>query len=295
MENLPAISNKNQEIFQVDTSIVDRLTAKNRKQGLSEGTKQTYKDIVRQFNQFLDDNGLLVDEYSLQLFFDAIKDKYAPSTLNLKKYALLKVIQAQVGSDSILKSLMVEKVFEQVETYQTDKAVTKENCLSEGQIKQLIETSTQKTGLLVEFLFTTACRVSEMIGIKLSDCKLNGNHVKIRIVGKGNKERFVYVTEDLYNRIIEGYKGQMYLFASKTGKQLNRVNVTKQIKNVGRKIGLDIGSHTFRHTRATDLLVNKEYSLKAVSTYLGHSSTAITADMYIHDSISPDDLFSKDL
>ena len=140
-----------ESISQIDASIIDRLTAKNRKQGLSEGTKRTYKDIVGQFNRFIDDNGLLVDEYSLQLFFDTIKDEYAPSTLNLKKYALLKVIQAQVGSDSILKSVMVEKVFEQVETYTTDKAVTKENCLSEGQIKQLIGISTQKTGLIPKF------------------------------------------------------------------------------------------------------------------------------------------------
>lgn len=163
----------------------------------------------------------------------------------------------------------------------TDKSIGKDKCLTEAQIKELIKVSTEKTGLLIEFLYLTACRVSELINIRLSHCKIN-KHVKIRILGKGKKERFVYITNDLYKRINEVYNGKNYLFESKSGKKLNRVNVTKQIKKVGRRLGLDISSHTFRHSKAIDLLINKGYSIQVASKFLGHSTPTTTSDMYIH-------------
>ena len=56
----------------------------------------------------------------------------------------------------------------------------------------------------------------------------------------------------------------------------------------------DLHPHMLRHSRATDMLLNKEISLKAVSRYLGHSSTAITSDLYVHDQVSPHALFAQD-
>ena len=50
-----------------------------------------------------------------------------------------------------------------------------------------------------------------------------------------------------------------------------------------------------RHAKASDLLLKKGFSLKSVSRHIGHSSTAITAEMYIHDSIDFHEMFSKDL
>lgn len=290
MPNLATVEQNNQ----LEESIIDKLTAKGSKRPLSDNTKQVYSTVAKQFNQFLLSNDLLLNEDSLRLFFDQIKDKYTASTLNLKKNALSKVIKAQVGSDSIIKQLAIDKVFEQVDTYKVDKAIAKEDCLSESQVIQLIKCSTEKTGLLIHFLYVTACRVSEAISIKLKNCNQGNGKVKIRIIGKGNKERFIYIPKELFIRIKSVYNGNPYLFESRTGKKLHRINVTKQIKNVGKKLELNISAHVLRHSRATDMLVQKGFSLKAVSRYLGHSSTAITSDMYIHDQIDTNKLFSMD-
>ena len=114
-------------------------------------------------------------------------------------------------------------------------------------------------------------------------------------MGKGNKERFISAPEALIREVRRVYPGETFLFESESGNPLHRVNVTNQIKKVGRKIGLEISAHSLRHSRATDMLLNKGISLKAVSKHLGHSSVAVTANMYIHDSVNYHELFSKDL
>lgn len=289
MENLA----KMDSIDQIDPTIVDSLTSKKGKRSLSGNTKKSYKATVNQYNDFLSLNDFDVNQDSLQFFFDSIQEEYAGTTLNQKKYALQKSLKAFFGADSIARNIAIDKAFEQIDTYKIDQKITKDNYITEDTILELLSKATQKTGLLIQFLFVTGCRVSEMINIKLSDCKQN-SHVKIRIRGKGKKERFVYIALKLYDRIREIYDGGTFLFETSGGNKLHRRNVSKQIHSVGKKLGLDISSHTLRHSRATNLLLSKEYTLKSVSNYLGHAGTAITSDMYIHDSIDPDDMLEKD-
>ncbi|HIE29474.1 TPA: hypothetical protein EYP66_19570 [Candidatus Poribacteria bacterium] len=284
------------EIYQLDVSVIDRLSSRNSKRGLSQGAKQTYKTAINDYNRFLAERGRTVCEQSLQLYFDSIKDKLKPATLNLRKYALLKCIKAQIGGDSTLRNLAIECSFQQIDIYKTSKAIRQDECLSELEVKRLINHApTERTRLIIKFLFVTGCRVSEMIGVRLSDCEPVNRHIKIRILGKGNKERFVGIPPNLYDEIRRGFQGNKWLFSSRSGRQLHRVNVYKQLKNVGRKLGLEISPHSLRHARANDLLLNKGFSLKAVSRHLGHSSTAITSEMYIHDSIDFLEMFSKDM
>ena len=99
----------------------------------------------------------------------------------------------------------------------------------------------------------------------------------------------------LYKDIRGVYQGQTWLFESKTSQQLNRYNIYTQIKKAGGNAGLpDLSPHMLRHARATDMLLNKDLSLKVVSNYLGHSSTSTTADMYIHDEFDARLLFERD-
>jgi integrase/recombinase XerD len=114
-------------------------------------------------------------------------------------------------------------------------------------------------------------------------------------MGKGNKERTVVIPRSLYQEIVQEYGGKTWLFESKTGKLLNRHNIKRQIHKAGQRAGfVDLSPHTLRHARATDMLLNKNLSLKVVSKYLGHSSTSITADMYIHDEFDARALFDND-
>ena len=286
-----------EDVTQVDERLLDALPARNGKQGLSEQSKQSYLAVIRQYNQFLRANNLAVGLESLKAYFDSLEGQgQKASTLNHKRFALLKVIRAQFAQDSVAKAMAVEKAFEQIPTYQTNKKITRDDVLSEDQVKALLEACpTDKTRMLAHFLYKTGCRVSEMIRIRLSDCRLVNRYVKIRIIGKGKKEREVVVPLPLYDEIREVYRGKTWLFETAGGGPMNRINVHKQIRRAGERIGLDVHPHTLRHTRATDICIRKGWSLKATSNLLGHSTTGITADMYLHDSVDFNQLFEQDI
>lgn len=283
--------------YQLDASIVDRLPKRNTGQGLSENTKRVYRIAIDDYNQFLAANRLPVGKESLELYFDRIRGRLKASTLNLRRSALLKCIKAQMGENNILKNMAIEKVFQQIDSYKVDKSVPHDECLTEYQIREMIHgAQSDKTQLIIHFLYKTACRISEMTGIRLSDCKPINGYIKIRVVGKGKKERDVSIPIELYQAIRREYQGETWLFESKTGKPLNPNNVGHQVRKAAQRIGItNYSPHMLRHARATDMLLRKGMSLKAVSKYLGHSSVAVTAQMYIHDELNVNDLFSRDL
>jgi len=296
MENLAVIEKliDSIEIPQLDIAIVDNLTCENSNQPLSENSKKTYESTVRQFNRFIKAHGLLVNEESIKLYFDSIKD-LAPASQNVKRSALLKVIKQCVGNDSIIKRLAVEKVFaENVRSYKIDRTVHQDECLTEGQVKRLMEVaSTNKTKLMIKFLFVTGMRISEAINIKLRDIALINGLCKIRIVGKGNKERIIYAPADLIEDIEHECVGEKWLFESSSGKQLHRVNVTNAIKSAGRKLDWKVSAHSLRHSRATDML-RKGLCLKSVSSHLGHADVGTTAGLYVHNTVNYRKLFAMD-
>jgi integrase/recombinase XerD len=280
----------------LDESIIDILPKTNTKQGLSYNTKQAYKSAIRDFNNFLIEKHLNVNQESLKLYFDYIKGRLSPSTLNLRKSALLKCIKALIGENNILKNMAIERVFQDIDSYKMDKSVSHEGCLTENEIRKMMEVAqSTKTRLIIHFLYKTACRVSEMINLRLSDCRLINGHIRIRIIGKGKKERFVYIPQNLYEAIRHQYQGQTWLFESKSGRQLHRRNIAHQTEKTAKRVGVtSFHPHMLRHSRATDMLLNKDISLKAVSKFLGHASVATTAQMYIHDEVDYQYLFSRD-
>jgi integrase/recombinase XerC len=149
----------------------------------------------------------------------------------------------------------------------------------------------QRNSAILELIYSTGVRVSELISIKLSD--INFYDKKIRIIGKGNKERIV-----LYGKILEekldlyindGRKQLLkqendYLFLNNNGNQLTSRGVEYMINNVLKQGGITyhISPHTLRHTFATHLL-NNGADLKTVQELLGHESLS-TTQIYTHVS-----------
>ena len=138
--------------------------------------------------------------------------------------------------------------------------------------------------LILELLFVTGIRVSELVNIKIND--INFNNREIKILGKGSKERIVIFSNNCLNNINDYLssrnKVSNYLIINKDGNKIS----TTSIRNILNKIKLISGvrakitPHMLRHTFATDML-NNGADLVSVKKLLGHESLDTTS-IYTH-------------
>lgn len=145
---------------------------------------------------------------------------------------------------------------------------------------------------IIETLYSCGLRVSELIGLELTNLHFDERFIKV--VGKGNKERLVPISKKAIREInyyIDGYRNHMgniekdsgnIVFLNRRGKQLTRVMIFTIIKRLAEKIGLakSISPHTFRHSFATHL-VEGGADLRVVQEMLGHESI-LTTEIYTH-------------
>lgn len=151
----------------------------------------------------------------------------------------------------------------------------------------------KKISLILWTLFNTGMRISELIGIKMVNIHLNGI-AKIKITGKGDKEREIFLPREKVNEIMEVFSSREYLFESSgKNKKYDRVNLSKLLKREIESVYPEkhFHPHLLRHSFGTYQIISKKKSVKAISNYLGHSSTAITQDLYVHDNLKYEDLF----
>ena len=302
MNTKPQLKNGGQdplEIKRLDTDRVDELESSWVESGLSENSRESYRGDVRSFNNWLDDNGVdTIHGEVLKKYFEELSEEYAPATVNRKKYSLLQVLKTYGEGFAPMVNAIERTVKQNTRTYKTEKKVDGDIIPDRSDVMELIEFAGEegrkRLALIIEFLWRTGVRVSELINIRDQDVNLNGK-VVIRIRGKGHKERTVKVPESFYDQLEEVFAGSTYLFETSTGNQYDRSNLYKQLRRLGKRADVNYATnpHAFRHARATWML-DQGFSLKAVSNFLGHSSTSITADLYIHDSVDYDELFELD-
>ena len=151
------------------------------------------------------------------------------------------------------------------------------------------ESSKDKDGirdrLIIEMLYATGVRVSELVNIKLSD--IDFNNKRIIVCGKGNKERIVYYgdyAEEVLNKYLKTHvrKNNNYLFLNSKGEQITDGGIRYIIDNIMKKLSIKthVTPHVLRHTFATDML-NNGCDIKVVQELLGHSSLKAT-EIYTH-------------
>lgn len=149
----------------------------------------------------------------------------------------------------------------------------------------------ERNRTLLETLYSCGLRVSELITLQISDLFFEEGF--IRVLGKGNKQRFVPINIET-QKYINSYKNTIRnqlnvqkgfedtLFLNRRGKQLTRVMIFTIIKDLCIKTGFKkkISPHTFRHSFATHLLENGA-DLRAIQQMLGHESIT-TTEIYMH-------------
>ncbi len=136
---------------------------------------------------------------------------------------------------------------------------------------------------IIDFMYSTGCRVSELCSLKISDIDLIEEFV--RLEGKGNKQRIVPIGSQLLINLNKYLKlrnsnpkiKSSYLFLSKTFNKLDRTAVFRLIKTTGVQVGIKskIYPHTLRHSAATHMLEGG-CDLRTVQEFLGHSSVSTT-------------------
>lgn len=144
--------------------------------------------------------------------------------------------------------------------------------------------------LIIELLYGTGVRLSELINIREPD--INVFEKTIKVLGKGNKQRIIPVNKTLWE-VLDIYremrKGQMlknndYLIVTEKGEKAYPMFIYRVVKKYLGEVPSEKKSpHVLRHTFATHLL-NKGADLNAIKDLLGHSSLAAT-QVYTHNSI----------
>jgi integrase/recombinase XerD len=161
--------------------------------------------------------------------------------------------------------------------------------LSEENFKGLLGKRDQA---IMELLYATGMRVTELISLRRNDIKLE--HRLLKCTGKGNKERWIPFTDRAHN-ILDEYiqsirprllkkKDTNLLFLNNHGNPISRQGVFFLIKNYAKISGIkkNVTPHTFRHTLATHLIENGA-DLRSVQEMLGHSDIS-TTQIYTHVS-----------
>ncbi|MBN1239331.1 MAG: site-specific tyrosine recombinase XerD [Gammaproteobacteria bacterium] len=168
--------------------------------------------------------------------------------------------------------------------------------LTEGEVEALLaapnvtEPLGHRDRAMLEVLYATGVRVSELINLKMT--QLNLNQGVLRIIGKGDRERLIPLgdeAQDWLREFIAGPRIEIllerqtdYLFPTRRGDRMTRQAFWHIIKRYAKKAGIDkkLSPHTVRHAFATHLL-NNGADLRVVQLLLGHSDVS-TTQIYTH-------------
>jgi len=204
------------------------------------------------------------------------------------------------GLKTFFKYLLLENIIqanpaEMLEAPRTGRALPDTlNVMEINSLFDAIDRSTaegERNKTILEFLYGCGLRVSELTSLKISDVRFNEGFISV--IGKGNKQRLVPVSEGALKQLLlymqqvrshlEIQKGQEdYIFLNNRGKKLSRVMVFYIVKALAEKAGIrkSISPHTFRHSFATHLIEGGA-DLRAVQEMLGHASIT-TTEIYTH-------------
>lgn len=274
--------------------IIDFLEVLEFEKKYSNYTVLNYQNDLENFRLFIDNKKIAIKEidYSvIREYLNVLYDKkYSNKTIarhistlrSFFKY-LKKKNLIEMNPMTLISNPKLEKKLPKVISYSDLEAIL--NALDDGTILG------DRNTLILELLYATGIRVSELVNIKVKD--IDTKRREIRILGKGNKERIVLYGSRCEN-LLENYrkksyielntKGVDYLLLGVRGNKINERQVRTIVDDAVSKAGtkLHISPHVLRHTFATHML-NEGADLRSVQQLLGHESLSTTT-IYTHVS-----------
>jgi len=262
--------------------------------GLSENTLESYGRDVKKFIEHLKKEKVAA--------ITEVKYRHIADFLTHSKekgFTATTIVRSIVSIRQFFKYLIIEKLIaedpaSQIKTPKMKKSIP--GVISLDDVETLLGAPDESTpeGLrdsaMLEVLYATGIRVSELIGLKLND--VNFDHGYVIVYGKGSKERIVPVGEKAREKMLSYLadarplilksRDAKALFVTRRGSGMTRQGFWKLIKNYGLKAGISkkISPHTLRHSFATHLL-ERGADLRTIQIMLGHSDIS-TTQIYTH-------------
>ena len=254
----------------------------------SDNTIISYQDDLKELASVLNNNIINITEEDIKKYLNYLYDKsYNKNTISRKLSGVRSFYNYLYNHDIIKTNYFTD-------VHNPKKIRSLPHYLKTSEIDKVLDNTNEITlygernKLIVELLYVTGLRVSELVNIKLKD--IDKYNKSIKILGKGSKERIVYYEDNcskLLNKYLNNTRKELdknnseYLLLNKFGNKLS----TRMIRNILNNLTIgtsieQIYPHMIRHTFATTML-NNGADLMTVKELLGHESINTTS-IYTH-------------
>jgi integrase/recombinase XerD len=262
--------------------------------GLAKNTIEAYSHDLNRFSDYLKAKGiqdiLNVGKFDVRAFLLVLKRQGLSTKTISRNLVAIRTFFKFLIQEGILEANPIEEVGSPTV------AKTLPEILTLKEVEELLEQPNIKTPLgirdraMLEMLYATGMRVSELTRLPMNQVNLEGGYVLI--YGKGSKERMVPLGSEamkwlaLYLRMARGRfakrKESNALFISRSGKGMSRQRFWRSLKEYGRRAGIRkrISPHLLRHSFASHLL-ERGADLRSVQIMLGHVDIS-TTQIYTH-------------
>lgn len=257
--------------------------------GLSKNTVKAYETDIKGFIKWINKNNkqslLNIKESSVNQYISYLFSLKLKSSSVNRKISSLKSFYLFL----LKKKLIRYSPFSEVISPKQEKYLPAS--MSESEVEKLLNSPDaskdieQRDKAMIEMLYATGMRISELVNLKITDIDMNRSVIKV--MGKGSKERLIpfgeSASEALFNYLkIRKDSSSKEVFISNRGKKITRVAFWQRIKVylLRENLKISISPHTLRHAFATHLL-NRGADLRSVQLLLGHSDLS-TTQIYTH-------------
>lgn len=257
--------------------------------GLSQNTVQSYKNDISSFAAWVEKSPDIplakttksnINQYIAHLFKSGLKSSSVNRKISTIKSFFIFLLKK--------KHILLSPV-EDIDMVRQEKYLPVS--MSEKEVELLLKSPSldsfigRRDRAMIEMLYATGMRISELINLKITD--VDCNRLIAKVMGKGSKERLIpygEIAADHLNIYLQDRKdiNSNEIFLSNRGKKITRGAFWNRIKLYLKKENLkeSISPHTLRHAFATHLL-NRGADLRSVQILLGHSDLS-TTQIYTH-------------
>ncbi len=255
---------------------------------LSENTIDSYQNNLNRFEEFL--NGKPIQKVTKEDIFAYLKSNENMAEKSRAHYlTVLKNFYEFLSTEELIKENPCENIKAPKITKKLPEFLTYEEVEKLLDIK--LETPFDyRNKAMLELLYATGLRVSELVNLKLNQIDLEND--LLQILGKGKKERispfsdiankYMKIYIEKYRNLLLKKKDSDYVFINNFGNKISRQGFFKNLKVIAIKQGIkkEISPHTLRHSYATHMLKNGA-DLRIIQELLGHSDIG-TTEIYTH-------------